>query len=336
VRAGAPTIASGAIRKLLAVFEEEGVDPTPHLSATGIDPALVADQDARIPLERLHALWEAAMRVAPRPDAALRGAERYSPGDYGLVGFVAMNSATLEEAIRHAMRYMGLWTDDPGLGLRDDGTLTITYRTPFADRPGLRLATEATPAELLHSARLLTQQRIAPIEVRFVHSAPPDVTAHEVYFGCPVRFGAEDNAMRLSPDDLRLPMLKADAQLGAYLRSVANQALEKHGGAEETELARIRELIAEDLQKGVPTLDQIAKRLCTSGRTLRRRLEAEGTSFRALLDQTRSELARSYVRDKRLPLSEVAFLLGFSEPSAFHRAFKRWTDSTPNAWRARA
>jgi AraC-like DNA-binding protein len=336
VRARAPTIASGAIRKLVTAFEEAGVDPTPHLREVGIDPALVADQDARIPLEQLHALWEVAMRIAPRPDAALLGAERYSPGDYGLVGFVAMNSATLEEAIRHAVRYMGLWTDEPGLVFGEDGTLTITYRTPFADREGLRLATEATPAELLHGARLLTQKRITPVEVRFTHPAPRDTTAHEAFFGCPVRFAAADNAMRLSPDDIRLPMVKADAQLGAYLRSVANQALEKRGGVEETELERIREIIAEDLQKGVPTLDQIAKRLCTSGRTLRRRLEADGTSFRALLDETRSELARSYVRDKRLPLSEVAFLLGFSEPSAFHRAFKRWTDSTPNAWRARA
>ena len=89
-------------------------------------------------------------------------------------------------------------------------------------------------------------------------------------------------------------------------------------------------------QEGVPTLEQVAKRLATSERTLRRRLEEGGTSFRNLLDETRAELARSYVRDRRLPLTEVAFLLGFSEPSAFHRAFKRWTDTTPSAWRQRA
>src|SRR5262249_16896150 len=110
--------------------------------------------------------------------------------------------------------------------------------------------------------------------------------------------------------------------------------LEKRG--DDSPLDRMRELIAEALQSGVPTLDQIAKKMATSERTLRRRLEAEGTSFRALLDETRARLARSYVSDRRMPLSEVAFLLGFPEPSAFHRAFKRWTETTPSAWRARA
>lgn len=331
-----PTIASGAIKKLVTGLEEAGVDPGPVLVEVGIDAAVVADQDGRVPLEKLHALWEAAIRLVPRADGAVLGAERYSPGDYGLVGFVAMNSVTLAEAIRHVVRYVGLWTDDPGIVQRDDGTLSIVYRTAFADRIGLRLATEATPAELLNGARLLTQKHITPIEVRFTHRAPKDTSAHEAFFGCPVRFGAKDIAMQLDPADLALPLPKADAQLGAYLRSVANEALAKRVGTDATPHERIREIIAEELQKGVPTLEQVSKRLATSERTLRRRLEADGTSFRALLDETRAQLADSYVRDKRLPLSEVAFLLGFSEPSAFHRAFKRWTDSTPSAWRARA
>jgi AraC-like DNA-binding protein len=332
----APTIASGAIRKLLDALESEGVDPAPMLADVGLEAALVADQDGRVPLERLHALWEAAVRAMPRMEAAVVGAERYAPGDYGLVGFVAMNSTTLGEAIRHAVRYLGLWTDDPGIELHDDGTLTVFYRTRFADRLGLRLATEATPAELLNGARVVTQKRITPLAVRFAHPAPADTSAHRAFFGCPLEFGAPDNAMRLEPADLALCLPKADAQLGAYLRSLANQALERRGGSEPGELGRIRGIIAEELQRGVPTQSVVAQRLATSERTLRRRLEAEGTSFRALLDGTRAELAKNYVRDRSLPLSEVAFLLGFSEPSAFHRAFKRWTDSTPSAWRARA
>lgn len=332
----APTIASGAIQKLLDSLESEGVDPAPVLEEVGLDAALVADQDGRVPLVQLHALWEAAVRAVPGMEAAAVAAERYSPGDYGLVGFVAMNSATLGEAIRHAVRYLGLWTDEPGIELQGDGTLTIAYRSRFADRPGLRLATEATPAELLNGARVVTQQRITPLVVRFAHPAPRDTSAHREFFGCPLEFEAEDNAMRLDPADLQLPLPKADAQLGAYLRQLANQALQRRTGAEPSEVSRIRGIIAEELQRGVPTLRVVAGRFATSERTLRRRLEAEGTSFRLLLDRTRAELAESYVRDKSLPLSEVAFLLGFSEPSAFHRAFKRWTDSTPSAWRSRA
>lgn len=330
-----PTIASGAVRKLLSMLAEAGLDPAPLVAEVGLEPALVADRDARVPLEKLHALWEATLRVLPRPEGAVLGAESYSPGDYGLVGFVAMNSATLGEALRHVVRFVGLWTDEPGMDLHEDGTLAVAYRVGFADRLGLRCATEAAPAEILHGARLLTQRRVTPREVRFTHPAPADVSAHEAFFGCAVRFRAADNAMVLERDDLALPLPKADAQLGAFLRTVANEALAKRADRAASPLDRIRELIAEELQKGVPSLESVAKRTATSERTLRRRLEDQGTSFRALLDETRAELARGYVRDRRLPLSEVAFLLGFSEPSAFHRAFKRWTDSTPSAWRAR-
>ncbi len=336
VRAKQPTIASGAIRKLTSGPEEWRRDPLPLLLQAGIDPALVADQDARIPLQQLHALWEAVFAVDPRTDGAMLGAERYSPGDYGLVGFVAMNSATLGEAVRHAVRFLGLWTDDPGIELEGDGTLRVVYRREFEDRLGLRFATEATLAELLNGARLLTQEHLTPVEVRFAHIGPKDPAAHRAFFGCKVQFRATDTAMVLRPEDLALPLPKADAQLGEYLRSVASQALEKRGGDEAAPLDRLRSIIAEELQKGVPSLEQVAKCLATSERTLRRRLEAEGTSFRELLDETRARLARGYVSDKRIPLSEVAFLLGFSEPSAFHRAFKRWTQTTPNAWRARA
>jgi AraC-like DNA-binding protein len=272
----------------------------------------------------------------PRAEEAVFGAERYSPGDYGLVGFVAMNSATFGEALHHVVRYVGLWTDDPGMDLREDGTLTVAYRWPFADSPGMRAATEAAPAEILHGARLLTQRRITPREVRFSHAAPKDPRATEAFFGCPVRFDADDIAMLFDPADFALPLPKADAQLGAYLRTLANQALDKRGDVPSSPLVRIRELIAEELQRGVPSLEEVARRMATSERTLRRRLEESGTSFRALLDETRAELARGYVRNKDLPLTEVAFLLGFSEPSAFHRAFKRWTDTTPSAFRARA
>jgi AraC-like DNA-binding protein len=331
-----PTIASGAIRLLLSAAEEDGVQAADLLRDVGLEAELVADPDGRIPLEAHHALWEAVLQRAPRPDGAVLVAERYSPGDYGLVGFVAMTSATLGEAMRHVARFLGLWTDDPSIALDDDGALYIRYRSPFSDRVGLRMATEATAAEILNGARRATQQHITPREVRFAHIGPRDASVHEAFFGCPVRFRADETVVMFRAEDLALPLPKADVQLGAYLRSVAGEALEKHGGSEQSELDRIRTIIAEQLQKGVPSLASVAKLTNTSERTLRRRLEAAGTSFRTLLDETRAELARSYVADRRMALSEVAFLLGFSEPSAFHRAFKRWTGATPAAWRQRA
>lgn len=329
-----PTIASAVLRSLLDSAREQGMDPSAIAREADLDLAVLGDRDARVPVSCLHAAWEALLRRVPRAGAAVLGAQRYSPGDYGLVGFVAMNSATLGEGLGHVVRYSGLWTDEPAMRLDavlPAATLRVEYRTAFADRPGLRMATEATLAELLHGARLLTGAAIVPREVSFSHPAPGDRSPHEEFFRCPVRFSAKGNAIVFRGEDLALPLGKADAQLGAYLREVANQALAQRAA---TPLDRIREILAEELQRGVPTLEAVAKRMATSERTLRRRLEENGTSFRGLLDESRAELARSYVRDPRMSLAEVAFMLGFSEPSAFNRAFKRWTDTTPAAWRA--
>ncbi len=323
------SISSGAIRKLLHALEDRGIDPSPLTAEAGIEPSVASDRDARVPVVALHALWDAAHRRSPRWDAALLGATRYAPGDYGLTGFVSMNSATLEEGLRQAARYLALWTDDPSMVLDPDGSLRVIHRARYVDGPGFRLATEAALAEVLHGARIATASQLRPAEVRFAHPAPPDVRKHDEFFGVRVLFGQPTTAMRFTTAQLATELPRADAQLAAFLRGLADDALARREPSDGSPLHRARALIAEELRTGVPELPTIARRLAVSERTLRRRLSEEETSFRRLLDETRADLARSYVRDRRIPLTEVAFLLGFSDPSAFHRAFRRWTGSTP-------
>jgi AraC-like DNA-binding protein len=130
-----------------------------------------------------------------------------------------------------------------------------------------------------------------------------------------------------------MPIPRGDPALGRFLSDLANRALAERAPAPSSLHEELRALIGEELSRGVPTLDVLARRMATSPRTLRRRLESEGTTFRDLIDRTRAELARGYVSRPELPLCEVAFLLGFSAPSAFHRAFKRWTGRTPSSYR---
>lgn len=332
-----PAIASGAIAKLLATLPSLDLDPTAVCAAAGFDAHICDDVDARVPLPALHALWEAVMASVRRADIALVVADRYVPGDYGLVGFVAMASPSVGEALRQVERYLRLWTDEPGCRLHGDGVLEVVYRTALPDRPGLHRATEATFAEIVHGLRRQAQRPLAPREVRFAHRAPPhprDRDAFEAFFRAPVRWDAGTTAMALDPDDLALPLPRLDPQLVEFLRRLASEALTSRG-APTGLLASVRSIVAEDLQRGLPGIDVVARRLGVSARTLRRRLEAHGTTFRDLTDRTRAEVAESYMRDRRMPLAEVAFLLGFSETSAFTRAFKRWTSSTPGAWRQR-
>ncbi len=330
-----PTIACGALRKLLSVGTELGVDRSALLAELDVPASVADDPDGRVAIVKLHAAWENLCEKKPQLKAAFVRAATYSPGDYGIVGFVVMSSATMDEGLSHFVRYIGLWTDEPAFS-QDGPTVRFAYRGEYRDGPGKHAATEAAPVEIIHAARLLTRRRIVPREVRFAHRSDGDAAALEKFCGGKVRFGARENAIEFATSDLALPLAKADAQLAAFLRAQANEALAKRGAAVDSLLDRVRRIVAEELSRGVPAIDVVARRMATSERTLRRRLEQGGTTFRDLLDDTRAQLARSYVRDRRMPLSEVAFMLGFSEPSAFHRAFKRWTRTTPAAWRARA
>jgi AraC-like DNA-binding protein len=320
---------------LRASLLEAGLDAGEVCREAGLDPELCDDPEARVPVTALHALWEAELARGVSRDAALSGATRYAPSDYALVGFVCMHCATLGEALQQLARYLELWTDEPRLTLEADATLRLTYATSLPDRPGLRMATEATLAEVLHNARQVLSTELVPRSVSFTHPSPPSSAAYDAFFGTRVRWEQPHSELGLWPEQLALEIPRDDPALGAFLRDIANQALASRADAPSSLQEELRSLLAEELSKGVPTLDRLARRMATSPRTLRRRLESEGTSFRDLLDETRADLARSYVAQGAMSLCEVAFLLGFSEPSAFHRAFKRWTGSTPASFRRR-
>ena len=328
---GVPTIATGALKKLMNAAVARGADARDLARAADVPRETLDDPDARAPIASLHAMWNVVLSSGVEIDFEVAD---YTPGDYGIVGFVVMNSATMSEGLDHLVRYVGLWTEDPAFQ-REGASVRLAYRNAFADGPGSRAATEAGPVEIIQGARLLTQRRVVPREVRFAHPPPPYAARLDAFFGVPVRFDALDHALVFRDQDLALPLVRADAQLGAFLRGIAETALEKRGGS-DSPLDAVRRIVAEELQRGVPSIDVVAARMATTERTLRRRLEESGTTFRDLLDATRAQLARSYVRDARMPLAEVAFMLGFSEPSAFHRAFKRWTSMTPAAFRARS
>ena len=327
-----PTIASGAIRKLLGGLAAIELDLREVCAAARTVPTVADDPDGRVPIEVLYALWEAVWARRPDPELVLDGARRYVLGDYGLVGFVCASSATLREGLLHVVRYSRLWTDTPVMSF-DDGAIELRDHPPVADRIGLRLATESALAELLHGARALTARSdLALASVEIAHPAPADVTAYRAFFGVAPAFGARRTAIVFEAHDLDSPLRGSDQKLGEFLRDLANEALARRGDPDSI-VERVRACVAEVLARGAPDVADVARRLAMSERTLRRRLDEEGNGFRAIVDETRSELARVYARDLRLPLAEIAFLLGYAEQSAFQRAFKRWTGQTPAAWR---
>ena len=191
---------------------------------------------------------------------------------------------------------------------------------------------EMTLAIAVSFARRVTGVDWTPREVSFRHSRPQSVAEHERIFRSPVRFGRPSNELIFDSSLLALPMAKADAGLCAILDRHARELLAKsprRGGLAE----RVRRLLGEALNGGDPRQEAVSQKLGISVRTLQRRLSEEGTSHQDLLDEVRSELSRRYLQESKLAICEVAYILGFSEPSAFHRAFRRWTGVTPKEFR---
>ena len=288
--------------------------------------------EARISYDAQLAIWETLMRTLDDPGFPVFVGARSQPRDYDVVGFAYMTRANLREALTQAMRYGNVWSDGSTWDITHGETaLTLSLEIESPLRLGGRCLTECLLAEIVHSGRLLTGTDFRPIEVRFRHPAPRDTSAIEAFFKAPVRFGCAESQLVLEAAALATPLLKADPDLAAFFAHRADDLLERHSA--EGLAQRLRALLEGELGRVLPTLETAATRLGVSARTLRRRLQEEGTTFQDTLDETRCELAKRHLGEDKLPLGEVAFLLGFSEPSAFHRAFKRWTGQTPLSYR---
>lgn len=330
-----PTLSVQAAKKLLEAAAALGVPVDAACAAARLDPRLCDDEHARLPLGVMHALWEAVAERYGRDDLVVRVVGHLSPRDYGVVGFLCMSSQTVGAAVELAAKYLRLYADEPRLEVTAGGQLRLHFTQPLPERAGLWLATEAALAELLSAARALSGRQLVPRAVSFTHRALGDRRPLDAFFGVPVRYGAETTALELTPEQLALALPRGDPRLQSLLEPVAQEALSR-ARRDESLLERARRELGGALSGGPPTVAVVASKLAMSERTLRRRLVEEGVGFRELLEQTRLDLARQYVADPAVPLAEVSFVLGFSEPSAFHRAFKRWTGRTPASFRREA
>ena len=290
------------------------------------------DPEARLPHTTAAPLWPAAVRLTNDPDLGLHVAEGVPPGNYGVLDYAVRTSENLGIGFQRLAQYTRFLHDIAEIKLtveRDRAILSHSIPVPG----GLpRPISEYIVATWLITSRHATGVNWIPLQVRFPHTAPDSTSEHQRIFGCIPEFEYLRNELVFARDLLDIPMAKADAALQQILEAQVVAVIEKLPKGEATTDA-VRRLLATELGEGQPTLEQIAPRLHMSARTLHRRLEEEGTSFRQVLTEVRRELAARHLTERRLAIGEIAFLLGFSEPSAFHRAFKRWTGQGPLTYR---
>jgi AraC-like DNA-binding protein len=308
-----------------------GKDVEAVFAEAGIPLAALGDPEARFPREVMYGLWRAACRTTGDPAFGIHMAERASYGSFGLLEYIARSSATLGEALTRVARYARLLDDLGEIAFVEEGdAITIVPRLGDA-WPIPSDVMEALLAITVRFAReLCGDPGLLPRAVEVRHAAPADVSEHTRIFGVPMRFGAARDGVTFARSHLARPVVNADPALSAILDRHAQELVRRLPPA-ETFSQRVRGLLAAELRGGNPALEPIAARLGVSERTLRRRLQDEGTSLSALLDELRRALALRYVEEHAMTLDAVAFELGFADARAFRRAFKRWTGRAPRA-----
>jgi len=310
------------------------VDHVALLRSVGLDPDGALDVTEMIAAEAYYDLLERIAAAMPDGhELPLRVGPLMRPDDYGALGLAWKSAPTVRHSLERVERYCRLWTGNLTYELRDrDGGVDFVLHRSGERRLGLRLSNEATIASATSLIRQTAFAGFRPQTVRLQHAAPETTVAHERYFGCPVFFGTDRDALSIGSEALARPNRLGDDGISRYLLNHLDAEIEALEGDEPVENL-VRQVVSRSLSEGVPRMADVARRLAMSERTLHRRLAATGLSFKTEVQATRRELAENLLRQSRYTLSEVAFLTGFSEQSAFQRAFKRWTGKTPAAFR---
>jgi AraC-like DNA-binding protein len=308
-----------------------GVDPGAVLAAAGLPARALDDAGARIPyLGVLRLLAECAVR-ARAPHFGLLAGQAWRLQDLGLLGELMRHAPTVGDALRTMVAYQQLNAVGGAPVLLERGDTVELVYVVYQPSPGpLDAVFDTSLAAGLQLMRELSGPRWHPRRARLPRSAPADAEVYARHFGCPVRFDAEAAAFAFGAATMARKVAGAEPQRWQALH--AGLAREVGPQLVPALYRTVRSLLAQ----GAANRQATAQQLALHRRTFNRRLQAHGTSFRAILDEVRHEAARQLLRDTALPVIDVAAALGYAEASSFNHAFRRWSGLAPTAWRNRS
>jgi len=328
-----PVISVTAATGLLEAIEAARHDPDEILGPLGLKREVFLDPHGFVAVADFAQVLEEAARVTGDDGFGLHLGEHFHPKDLGPVAYVVLNSPTVGVALENVARYLRVHNEAASVSVVRGPRWTY-LRHQLSDLPvdRRRQHEELSLAVALGMFRVMVGTAWVPVEVQFEHAAPLKTSEHTRVFGAPVTFGRLTNTFVVEHDFCDRQVPTADARLYPILTTYLDRILEELP-PEDHVLASARRTIAEAMRHGPPSLARVAEKMAMGARTLQRRLAAYGLDFTALVDDTRRRFSLRYLDDPSNTLTEVAYLLGYSEVSAFNRAFKRWTGSTPSDYR---
>lgn len=323
------TAGTGAAR----FFSARGGDVDAIFGRAGIDPESLSDPTLSISLRSYCSLFENAAQTMHEDNLGLWFGQQFKPTDLGLIGYIAVYSASMQSALQNFVELFPYHQQNTQLAIGErHGLLSLEYRIDDGNIVSRRQDAELSLGMFLNIFRHCYGPSWRPEEVLFEHPQPAGWAEHERAFDSPVFFGQRTNALVFKPHGLERRMPSSDPNLLTLLqRCITTLGVQPAGPKHDSE--RLKDYLLAALPDGCPTLEEAAETLGVSTWKLQRRLAEVGVTFKDLMEDTRRELALTYLQQPHLPLTEIAFLLGYSELSAFSRAFHRWTGTSPSAHR---
>lgn len=321
----------GSIWRLLVAY---GVDPASVISEKHFRPGQERTHPLRISFDDFDATLARAATHVQDPAVGIRAAEHLHPSHFGALGHAFLASASLRNALRRYRHYSRFFNEDTDVELEAEARgLRVLYRTL---RPTTRpnLLADAQLGILLRLCRMIYDEDLVPLEVTFRRPQPPDADAWFRYFGPNLVFGQHDNSLLFDTAAVDRPLTGGDSRLVEIHEQLIEQSLRFLDG--ESILHRTRVAVMRHLPTGSATEEAIADEFGISKRTLHRRLREHDESFRSVLAQVRRDLAERYVRSLDYSVTDMTFLLGYTNTSAFARAFRQWFGCSPSDMRENA
>ncbi|HEY9627785.1 MAG TPA: AraC family transcriptional regulator [Coleofasciculaceae cyanobacterium] len=346
------TFSIAIVRDIVQYVAMQGGEVDRLYRSAHIDPACLDNPDQQVSGEVLKSLWREAVLLTGDRDLGLHIGEAFDLSAIGIVGYVLLNCKTYRQVLEKLSQYTRLFSQGVAIHhtvsegwVQCDCEIVAGLKNYLIDEP--RHPIESTFAALMAATQQLTGNPLRAEAVWFQHLCPGATTEHQRIFQTQAQFSQPTNRIIFNADCLDWAVRSANANLLSVFEQHATQMLNAQGlnsqslniqtpntQSQTPYLQKVVSAITQQIQGEVPTLEAIARTLTLSMRQLQRELQAENTSYQQLLDETRHDLALRHLQNQDTSIHDVAFLLGFSEPSAFYRAFKRWTGQTPRHYRS--
>lgn len=307
----------------------------PLLKKAGLTELQIEDRRARLKVQDQIRFLNLAADALRDEFLGFHLAQDFDLREVGLLYYVLASSEVLSDALQRAERYSVIANEGISVKYREGEDIAITFGYVGVPRHSDRHQIEFWMAALVRTCRQLTHQRLLPIRVKVAHRRSEDSSEFDKFLGRRATFAADVDEVAFSKTARHLPVISADPHLNELLTAYCEEALSRRRTSRDMLQSRVENIIVPLLPHGEARVAEVAGKLGMSQRTLARRLSLEGLTFAGVLENLRSDLAERYLSDEDLSISQIAWLLGYREVSAFTHAFKRRTGITPREMRSR-